>query len=137
LQGTAAASQVQRRVRERFGERETVSRAARRILRAFVDWGVLLETDKKGIYCGAPKRTVAGRQLTVWVIKAVLIAKSGMPQSPTGLLRGHYLFPFDIAPPSMSELESCDAFEVNRHGLDHEAYVSLRTIVARSLTRSS
>ena len=52
LQGTAAAAQVQRRVREQLGERETVSRAARRILRALVDWGVLVETVNKGIYRG-------------------------------------------------------------------------------------
>ena len=31
LQGTAAASHIQRRVREKYGERETVSRAARRV----------------------------------------------------------------------------------------------------------
>ena len=48
LQGTAGAAQVQRRLRERFGERETVARAARRILRAYIDWGVLSETDEKG-----------------------------------------------------------------------------------------
>ena len=36
---TAGAAQVQRRLRERFGERETVARAARRILRAYIDWG--------------------------------------------------------------------------------------------------
>ena len=31
LQGTAAAAQIQRRLRERLGERETVARAARRV----------------------------------------------------------------------------------------------------------
>jgi len=41
LQNTAAASQVQRRMREEYGERETVSRASRRVLRSFVDWDVL------------------------------------------------------------------------------------------------
>ena len=44
LQGTAAAAHVQRRVREEYGERETASRAARRVLRSFIDWGVLSET---------------------------------------------------------------------------------------------
>ena len=58
LQGTAAAAQVQRRAREQLGERETVSRAARRILQAFVDWGVLLETNEKRIYRGASKRVI-------------------------------------------------------------------------------
>ena len=52
LQGTAGAAQVQRRLRERFGERETVTHAARRILRAYIDWGILEETDQKGLYRG-------------------------------------------------------------------------------------
>ena len=50
LQGTAKASQVQRRVKEQYGERETVSRATQRVLRSFIDWGVLKETREKGVY---------------------------------------------------------------------------------------
>ena len=37
LQGTAAAAQIQHRLRERLGERETVARAARRVLMASID----------------------------------------------------------------------------------------------------
>ena len=58
LQGTASAAQVQRRLRERYGERETVARAARRILRAYIDWGVLQETEEKGLYRGASTHVV-------------------------------------------------------------------------------
>ena len=65
LQGAAAAAQVQRRVREQLGERETVSRAAWRILRAFVDWEALLETDEKGIDRGASKRAVDDMPLVI------------------------------------------------------------------------
>ena len=50
LQGSAAAAHVQRRVKEQYGERETASRAARRVLRSFIDWGVLIETHDKGVY---------------------------------------------------------------------------------------
>jgi hypothetical protein len=48
LQGTCVAAQIQRRLREQLGERDTVARAARRILRCFVDWDVLQETREKG-----------------------------------------------------------------------------------------
>jgi hypothetical protein len=57
LQGTAAAAHVQRRVREQYGERETVSRAARRVIRSFVDWDVLSETFEKGIYSQGLQRS--------------------------------------------------------------------------------
>ena len=120
LQGTATAAQVQRRLRERLGERETVARATRRVLRAFIDWGVLLETGDKGIYRGATKRVAGGGPLAVWVLKADISAEHCKPQPPSALLRAPRLFPFKIAPPSVAELEASSAFEIVRHGLDHE-----------------
>lgn len=132
LQGTTAAAQVQRRVREQLGERETVSRAARRVLRAFIDWGVLSETNEKGIYRGAPKRTVDDLPLCYWAIEAILFAKDGTPQPVSGLVQGPHLFPFDIALPPMRELETCKAFEATRYGLNDEVLIGLpRTATGR------
>ena len=127
LQGTAGAAQVQRRLREQFGERETVARAARRILRVFVDWGVLEETGKKGFYCGAAKRAVAvdNVSLSVWVLAAVLAAKGGSSQRATTLLNGPHLFPFDIALPPVRAMEADGNLDVIRHGLDHEILIGL------------
>ena len=125
LQGTAGAAQVQRRLRERLGERETVARAARRILRAYIDWGVLRETEEKGLYRGVAKRAVDDAALAVWAIKAVLFASGDNPGSAAALLCGPQLFPFDMVLPSMRELEICEALEVSRHGLDHEVLIGL------------
>ena len=125
LQGTAGAAQVQRRLREQFGERETVARAARRILRTFIDWGVLLETGKKGLYCGAAKRAVDDVSLSVWAIAAVLAAKGGSSQRATTLLHGPHLFPFDIALPPVRSMEADGNLDVIRHGLDHEILIGL------------
>ena len=130
LQGTAGAAQVQRRLRERFGERETVARAARRILRAYIDWGVLLETGEKGLYRGAAKRAVDDRSLAVWAIKARLFAVGDNPRSASALLRGPHLFPFDVVLPSMRELEACEALEISRHGLDQEVLIGLSKLGA-------
>jgi hypothetical protein len=58
LQGTAVATQVQRRLREQYGERETVSRRTRYVLRSYLDWGVLQETGTKGIYTAGPTLAV-------------------------------------------------------------------------------
>ena len=101
LQGTAAAAQVQRRVRERLGERETVARATRRILRAFVDWGALLETDERGIYRGAAKPVANDSGLGTWVVKACLHASQG----------GFVLRPF--ASPARELPEIVDFFPVS------------------------
>ena len=125
LQGTTAAAQVQRRVREQLGERETVSRAARRVLRSFIDWGVLLETNDTGIYRGAPKRTVDDVLLCIWAIKAILFAKGGTPLPVPGVVQGPHLFPFNIALPPMRALETCKAFDVTRYGLNDEILLGL------------
>ncbi len=125
LQGTASAAQVQRRLRERYGERETVARAARRILRTYIDWGVLRETEEKGLYRAATKRPIDDTQLALWAIKAVLFATDDTPRPPSTLLRGPNLFPFDLPLPSIAELESCTALDIFRHGLDQEVLLGL------------
>ena len=131
LQGTAGAAQVQRRLRERLGERETVARAARRILRAYIDWGVLMETGEKGLYRGAPRRAVDDVPLGVWVIRAVLFgvgeraAASDNPRSASALLRGPQMFPFEVVVPSTRALETCEDLEISRHGLDQEVLIGL------------
>jgi hypothetical protein len=130
LQGTASAAQVQRRVREQFGERETVSRAARRILRAFVDWGVLAETGKNGIYRGVSKRVVDEVSLILWVVKAVLVAKAERFLSLPAALRGPRLFAFDIVSPPIRVLEGCNSIEITRHGLNQEILLGLRKTVS-------
>jgi len=50
LQGSVAAAHVQRRMRESYGERETVSRRVRFVLRSYVAWRVLRETGAQGVY---------------------------------------------------------------------------------------
>lgn len=65
LQGAAAATHIQRRVRERYGERETAARAARRVLRSYLDWGVLQETGSRGIYCIGATQPIDDSRSTV------------------------------------------------------------------------
>ena len=118
---------MQRRLRERLGERETVARAARRVLRAFIDWGVLRETGERGVYRAAARRGVVDGPLAVWVLKAGFAAGDAAPRSPAALLRAPYLFPFDIAPPTPAELEASGAFEIVRHGLDRDVLFARAT----------
>jgi len=120
LQGSCAAAQVQRRVREQLGERETVARAARRILRCFIDWGVLQERQEKGVYQPAPVRSVTDKKLAAWLIEATLLA-SGSDAAPLkAIVQSHALFPFVVGPLSIGDLEGHDRLEWFRQGLDEE-----------------
>ncbi len=125
LQATVGAAQVQRRVREQLGERETVARATRRILRTFIDWAILEETGEKGLYRAAAKRPVRSGPLGVWALEACLVAKGGGPLSADTLLRGPHLFPFETPLPSARELEAAGSLDLAYHGLDQEVLIAL------------
>ena len=111
--------------------------AARRVLRAFIDWGVLVETGGKGLYRGAAKRVTGPGPIAVWVLKAMLSTGGGTPQPPSALLRAPRLFPFELTPPPPAELEACSAFEVVRDGPDHEVLLDLASTATPDRVRRS
>jgi hypothetical protein len=126
LQGSATAAQVQRRVREQLGERETVARAARRVLRCFVDWEVLQESTEKGGYQGAPPRPLQNTALTAWLIEAVLTASGVQAGTLGGITQSPALFPFAVESFTTATVEARTRLEVFRQGLD-ETIVTLRS----------
>jgi hypothetical protein len=120
LQGSCVAVQVQRRVREQLGERETVARAARRVLRCFIDWGVLQETKEKGVYHAVPVRSITDKKLAAWLIEATLLASGSQVALLKAVTQTPMLFPFSIGPLSMSNLDGHDRLEWLPQGLDEE-----------------
>ena len=120
LQTTAAASQIQRRIREELGERETVARAARRILRCFIDWGVLQDMDKKGIYRAAPKKLLGDKELKSWLIEALLISNCSSPLPLKGILERPVFFPFKMDQLTLRDVETNTRLTLFRHGLDED-----------------
>jgi hypothetical protein len=129
LQGSCAAVQVQRRLREQLGERETVARAARRILRCFIDWGVLQEAKEKGVYQSAPAQPVTDRKLAAWLIEGILRASESPAVPLKAIAQSPALFPFAVGPLSIGHLEGHDRLEWLRQGLDEEM-VMLRSRIA-------
>lgn len=127
LQGTTTASQIQRRVREQFGERETVARASRRIIRSFIDWQVLSETQKKGMYQQGVNLKIDNPKLVVWLIEALLHAHTNGASSLKMLFNSTTLFPFHLMPIAADQLVSISPrLEVHRHGFDEDLVVLQR-----------
>lgn len=120
LQDMALASQVQRRIREQLGERETVARAARRLLRCFADWGVLKDTDKKGIYVAAPRQAVKSGKVLGWLIESALISNGSTALPLRSLSSSAVFFPFNMGMLSPAQIETNPRLSFFRHGLDED-----------------
>ncbi|MBC8417718.1 MAG: hypothetical protein H8E10_03900 [Desulfobacterales bacterium] len=121
LQGTAAAAHVQRRVKEQYGERETAARAARRVLRSFIDWNVLKETDDKGVYAQGNRYSIQDHRLISWLVEASLRSRANGSAAIKDLLDGPSIFPFRLARVSAERLVSLSPrMDLLRHGLDED-----------------
>ena len=121
LQGTAAAAHVQRRVKEQYGEREAASRAARRVLRSFIDWGVLNETGKKGVYAQGEQYSVEEPRLIAWMVEASLRSRMHGAAAIRDILDSPSIFPFQLAHISAEQVASLSLrLDVLRHGLDDD-----------------
>ena len=137
LQGSAAAAHVQRRVREEYGERETASRAARRVLRSFIDWGVLNETRDKGVYAPGKQYSVEEPRLIAWMAVASLRARTNESAAMRDLLNSPSIFPFRLAHISAEQMMSVSpCLDILRHGLDDDLAI-LREVGRASGTRTA
>ncbi len=99
LQGTVALSMVSTRITERYGVRSSVLRASQRVVRSMVDWDVLDETKRRGVFCAGPTIEVPGTVLSRsrvagWLIEAALLASGRQSMRLESLVRHPMLFPF-------------------------------------------
>lgn len=126
LQRVATAAQIQRRVRERYGERETASRAARRVLRSFIDWGVLAETRRKGVYETGDRYSIQDPKLIAWMLEASLRARANQFAPMKDLIESPSHFPFHIQHvPAEHVVSLSPRLDILRHGMD-DILVTLR-----------
>ncbi|UCH94988.1 MAG: hypothetical protein JSV88_32695 [Candidatus Aminicenantes bacterium] len=120
LQGSFSISQVQRRLREQYGERETVSRAAHRVIRSFYDWQVIGETGKNGIYSSAGKKKISNVSLIFWLIESVLHTSIDLRGNFKEIVDSPCLFPFNLDQIVPGQLNASGRIEVIKHNLDED-----------------
>lgn len=120
LQGNVSLAQLRRRAVEAYGERSTLIRASQRIIRSFVDWGVLIETQDTGVYLPAPARPVSDEKLTVWLVEAVLRTTGSELGVLTSMLGAPALFPFKIERFPTQLLEQNSRLELYHQNRDED-----------------
>ncbi len=121
LQNQITQSQIFNRLKEHYGDRETVARNARYTVRSFVAWGVLKDSDCKGCYKKAAPVNIADENPAILMVEAALLATPEGRGTLGLLLNNPGLFPFQL--PAMTEdfiSQKSDRMEVVRYGPDDE-----------------
>lgn len=120
LQDIVATPQVQRRLKERFGEKETVARAARRIQRTFIDWGTMREARERGAYLPTDPLCLVDAELLAWMAEAAIRASNDRMKPVEDIRKNLAFFPFDVTAISASTLPANRRLDVFRQGIDEQ-----------------
>ena len=121
LQNQVTQEQVVTRLKEMFGDRQTVSRRARYVIRSFVSWGVLNDMRTQGCYERTTPIFVSDVNLAVLMFESVLLT---IPEAKCalGFLQSYpAFFPFQF--PAMTGdfiSQRNERIDVVRYGLDDE-----------------
>jgi hypothetical protein len=117
LQGDFSLSQLTRRMRETWGERSTLDRATQRVVRSMVQWGVLVDAERRGNYTNAPKRISVSGKLSQLLLEAMLVDQDGEAIPLGQAIQAAAVFPFEVEI-AVSEIRRSNRFEIFRQGLD-------------------
>ena len=121
LQNQVTQTQIINRLKEQYGDRQTVSRYARFAIRSFVAWGALKDSESKGCYEKAPPVSIAEPNLAILMFESVLMATPDTKSTLGLLLNNPAFFPFQL-PVMTGDFVSqrSDRIDVVRYGLDDE-----------------
>ncbi|GAB4278408.1 MAG: hypothetical protein Kow0029_21640 [Candidatus Rifleibacteriota bacterium] len=121
LQDQVTQTQIINRLKEHYGDRQTVSRYARFVIRSFVAWGALKDSKAKGCYEKAAPVIITDQNLAILMYEAALHATPEGKEALGLLLNNPAFFPFQL--PMMTGdfvAQRTDRIDVLRYGLDDE-----------------
>lgn len=121
LQDQVTQAQVVLRLKENYGDRQTISRRARYVIRSYVSWGVLKDSAIKGSYEKMTPMPITNYGLAAFMLESALNA---MPEGKAALgllLNNPGFFPFRLPVLSGDFIaQQTSRIEVVRYGLDDE-----------------
>jgi hypothetical protein len=121
LQDQVTQTQIINRLKEQYGDRQTIFRYGRYVLRSFVAWGVLQDVDAKGCYEKAAPVSIAEPNLAILMFESALLATPEARGALGLLLNNPAFFPFQL-PVMTGDFVSqrSERIDVVRYGLDDE-----------------
>ena len=121
LQDQVTQAQIFNRLKERYGDRETVARNARYTVRSFVSWGVIKDSPVKGCYEQTSLTNISDSNLAILMLESALLAHPESKAPLSLLLNTPAFFPFQL--PVMSGdfiSQRNNRIDVVRYGMDDE-----------------
>lgn len=119
LQEQVTQAQLITRLKEQYGDRQTVSRYAQFVIRSFVAWGTLTDSETRGCYEQAAPMDIVEPNLAILMVESALLATPEARGTLGLLLNNPAFFPFKL-PVMTGDLvsQSNVRIEVLRYGLD-------------------
>jgi len=119
LQNLVTKTQIINRLKEQYGDRQTVFRYARFVIRSFVAWGALKDSNAKGCYEKAAPVSITNPNLAMLMFESALLATPGSKGVLGLLLNNPAFFPFQFPVMTGDFISQCnDRIDVVRYGLD-------------------
>jgi hypothetical protein len=117
LQGNFTLGHLTRRLAGTWGKRSTLERAAQRIVRSMVRWGVVRDTATRGMYECVSRRHPVGAAAGIVLIEALLVDAGDAPLLFEQLIAHPALFPFSIEL-NAGHIRGAQQFSVHRQGFN-------------------
>ncbi len=120
LQKEARNTDIERRICEQHGDRGFVRRIAKYDVSSFLDWGVIAETAKKGVYVAGKQIRPSSNEVTGWLAEALLISRGKTQMPLSEFSRQPLLFPVNMESVSAAALRHNCRLRVARHSLNED-----------------
>jgi len=127
MQGDCSIKEIQRRMAEIYGDRESVSRAVSRVLQSQENWGVLERVENGKRLIREQAISIVNEQVALWLIEAVLrfhgkaIAAATLPSLSV-------LYPFSFDQSLAYIVSKSPMLELRSEGANQQ-FVALRGVI--------
>lgn len=121
LQDQVTQMQIINRLKEQYGDRQTVSRYGRFVIRSFVSWSVLSDSDLKGSYKKSAVVRISDPSLVSLLCESAMLAANKDMLQLGVVLNSPAFFPFNLSTVSGGSLSfRRNSLKLVQHGPDHE-----------------
>jgi len=120
LQGKAPREDVQRRMREQYGDREYVNRITRFTISSFRDWGVVGKEGRLGEYSPGQVMRPNSGEMMIWLIEALMVSRSRNQLMLSEIFAHPALFPVSMELFNPQMIQEGSRLKMGRQGLNQD-----------------